>query len=92
MELVYYAQTIGGRGQGDVLPDGHVGKQVEVLEHHAHLLAHLVDLHLGVRNDGAPFDYMPPLLGIAAMYLAIVIIFTWLQGKLERRLRESDRR
>ena len=41
---------------------------------------------------GRTFDYMPPLLGIAAMYLAIVIIFTWLQGKLERRLRESDRR
>ena len=41
---------------------------------------------------GRTFDYMPPLLGIAAMYLVIVIIFTWLQGKLERRLRESDRR
>ena len=32
------------------------------------------------------------LLGIAAMYLVIVIVFTWLQGRLERRLRESDRR
>ena len=41
---------------------------------------------------GRTFDYMPPLLGIAAMYLAVVIIFTWLQGRLERRLRESDRR
>ena len=41
---------------------------------------------------GRTFDYMPPLLGIAAMYLAIVIVFTWLQGRLERRLRESDRR
>ena len=41
---------------------------------------------------GRTFDYMPPLLGIAAMYLAVVIVFTWLQGKLERRLRESDRR
>lgn len=41
---------------------------------------------------GRTFDYMPPLLGIAAMYLSIVIVFTWLQGKLERRLRESDRR
>ena len=41
---------------------------------------------------GRTFDYMPPLLGIAAMYLAIVIIFTWLQGRLERRLRQSDRR
>ncbi len=41
---------------------------------------------------GRTFDYMPPLLGIAAMYLSVVIVFTWLQGKLERRLRESDRR
>ena len=52
MELVYYAQTIGGR----------------------------------------TFDLMPPYLGIALMYLLLVILFTWLQGKLERRLRESDRR
>ena len=41
---------------------------------------------------GNTFDYMPPLIGIAVMYLVIVIIFTWLQGKLERRLRQSDRR
>ena len=41
---------------------------------------------------GRTFDYMPPLLGIAVMYLSVVIIFTWLQGRLERRLRESDRR
>ena len=41
---------------------------------------------------GRTFDYMPPLIGIAVMYLSVVIIFTWLQGKLERRLRESDRR
>ena len=41
---------------------------------------------------GRTFDYMPPLIGIAIMYLAVVIVFTWLQGKLERRLRQSDRR
>ena len=52
MELVYYAQTIGGR----------------------------------------TFDLMPPYIGIALMYLLLVILFTWLQGRLERRLRESDRR
>ena len=51
-ELVYYAQSIGGR----------------------------------------TFDYMPPYIGIAIMYLVVVIILTWLQGKLERRLRQSDRR
>ena len=41
---------------------------------------------------GRTFDYMPPLIGIALMYLAVVVVFTWLQGKLERRLRQSDRR
>lgn len=41
---------------------------------------------------GRTYDFMPPLIGIAVMYLVVVIIFTWLQGKLERRLRQSDRR
>ena len=59
-------------------------------------LAHAVGgaemLYYASTIGGRTFDYMPPLLGIAAMYLAVVIVFTWLQGKLERRLRESDRR
>ena len=38
------------------------------------------------------YEYMFPYLGIAVMYLVIVMILTWLQGKLERRLRQSDRR
>ena len=38
------------------------------------------------------YDYMFPLLITALMYLILVLIFTWLQGKLERRLRQSDRR
>ena len=33
-----------------------------------------------------------PLLGTAAIYLVLVMIFTWLLGKLERRLAQSDRR
>lgn len=41
---------------------------------------------------GRTFDYMPPLIGIAMMYLVVVIVLTWAQGKLERRLRQSDRR
>lgn len=48
--------------------------------------------YYATRIGGRTFDYMPPLIGIAIMYLAIVVIFTWLQGKLERRLRQSDRR
>lgn len=38
------------------------------------------------------YEVMFPLLGIAVMYLAVVMLLTWLQGKLERRLRQSDRR
>lgn len=38
------------------------------------------------------YEYMFPYVGIAVMYLIIVMLLTWLQGKLERRLRESDRR
>lgn len=38
------------------------------------------------------YDYMPPLIGIALIYLFFVVILTWLQGKLERRLGQSDRR
>ena len=49
-------------------------------------------LYYAYTLGGRTFDYMPPLIGIALMYLVVVIIFTWLQGKLERRLRQSDRR
>ena len=38
------------------------------------------------------FDAMFPLVGSTCIYLVLVLIFTWLQGKLERRLRQSDRR
>lgn len=38
------------------------------------------------------YEYMFPYIGTAAMYLVFCIILTWLQGKLERRLRQSDRR
>jgi His/Glu/Gln/Arg/opine family amino acid ABC transporter permease subunit len=41
---------------------------------------------------GRTYEQMFPLVGIACLYLALVMIFTWLQGKLERRLRQSDRR
>ena len=38
------------------------------------------------------YEQMFPLMGIAIMYLVLVMIFSWLQGILERRLRQSDRR
>ena len=41
---------------------------------------------------GRTFEAMYPLIGTAGIYLVLVIVFSWLQGKLERRLRQSDRR
>lgn len=38
------------------------------------------------------YEQMFPLVGTAVIYLILVLIFTWLQGILERRLRQSDRR
>lgn len=38
------------------------------------------------------YEQMFPLVGAACIYLVLVMIFTWLLGKLERRLRQSDRR
>lgn len=49
-------------------------------------------LHAAQGIYGRTYEQMFPLIGIALMYLGLVMIFTWLQGKLERRLRQSDRR
>ena len=38
------------------------------------------------------YEQMFPLVGSALIYLVMVLIFTWLQSLLERRLRQSDRR
>ena len=38
------------------------------------------------------YEAMYPLLGIALLYLIMVMIFSWLLGRFERRLRQSDRR
>ena len=43
---------------------------------------------IGTRN----YAMMFPLFGAAFIYLVLVIIFSWLLGKLERRLRQGDRR
>ena len=40
---------------------------------------------------GASYEYLFPLLLTAIMYLAMVMFFTYLVGKLERRLRNSER-
>ena len=49
-------------------------------------------LHAAQGIYGRTYEQMYPLIGIAVMYLALVLIFSWLQGILERRLRQSDRR
>lgn len=41
---------------------------------------------------GRTYEQMLPLLGIACVYLVLVIIFSYLVSLLERRLRQSDRR
>ncbi len=38
------------------------------------------------------YEQMFPLFGIAIIYLVMVLIFSGIQGRLERRLRQSDRR
>ena len=43
--------------------------------------------HIG----GNAYDYLFPLLIAAIMYLVMVMFFTYLVGKLERRLRNSER-
>ena len=40
---------------------------------------------------GRTFSYFIPLLTVAVIYLIAVMILTWLVGKLERRLRKSER-
>lgn len=40
---------------------------------------------------GRTFEAFMPLLAVAAVYLIMVVFFTWLVGKLERRLRSSER-
>ena len=37
------------------------------------------------------YEAMFPLLGVALIYLILVMLFTWLLSKFERRLAQSDR-
>ena len=53
----------------------------------------LTDLTRGVNIiRGVTYQSFLPLMAAAVIYLIMVIFFTWLVGRLERRLRESDRR
>lgn len=53
----------------------------------------LVDLtKVAMQIQGRTYQALMPFIGIALMYLALVMVLTWLMGRLERRLRQSDRR
>ena len=39
---------------------------------------------------GVTYSPFMPLIAVALIYLVMVMFFTWLVGKLERRLRASD--
>lgn len=52
----------------------------------------LADLtYAGNIIGGITFDYFTPLITVAIIYLLMVMFFTWLVGKLERRLRSNER-
>ncbi|MDD3336422.1 MAG: amino acid ABC transporter permease [Eubacteriales bacterium] len=46
----------------------------------------------GNRIRGVTYSAFMPLLAVALIYLIMVMFLTWLVGKLERRLRQSDNR
>ncbi|MDD6095762.1 MAG: amino acid ABC transporter permease [Clostridia bacterium] len=47
--------------------------------------------YAGDRIRGKTFSAFMPLIAVALIYLALVMVLTWLVGKLERRLRRSER-
>ena len=46
----------------------------------------------GNRIRGATYSAFMPLIAVAIIYLILVMFFSWLVSKLERRLRQSDNR
>lgn len=47
---------------------------------------------VAIQIQAKTYQAFMPFMGIAVMYLVVVMILTWLLGILERRLRQSDRR
>ena len=45
-----------------------------------------------IQIQAKTYQALMPFMGIAVMYLLVVMFLTWLLGILERRLRQSDRR
>lgn len=42
--------------------------------------------------QGKAYQKFMPIIGVAIVYLLMVMVLTWLMGKLERRMRQSDKR
>ena len=52
----------------------------------------LADLtKVAIQVQAKTYQALMPFIGIAVLYLIVVMILTWLLGILERRLRQSDR-
>ena len=47
---------------------------------------------VGQNISNSNFDFMPPMLIVAVIYLVVVVILTKLLALFERRLARSDRR
>ncbi|MCL2342958.1 MAG: amino acid ABC transporter permease [Firmicutes bacterium] len=47
-------------------------------------------MYAALSVGGVTYQYLFPLVAAALIYLALVMILTWLQGKLERKLRVSE--
>ena len=53
----------------------------------------LADLtKVAMQVQARTYQAFMPFIGIAAVYLVIVLCMTWIFGRLERRMRRSDRR
>ena len=62
----------------------------DLLRERDKVLADMDKLRAAGKNKGATYQQLLPLLAVALIYLMMVMFFSWLVGKLERRLRNSD--
>ena len=62
----------------------------DLLKERDKVLADMDRLRAAGKNRGATYQQLLPLLVVALIYLMMVMFFSWLVGKLERRLRSSD--
>ena len=80
----------------EVPVDRHVGRYLETHvvrpDYEMCFYIGLMDLtKVGDVIRGRTFSAFMPLIAVALIYLLLVVFFSWLIGKLERRLRSSER-